>query len=171
MSRACALGLPEVDEEEPWGPHRPVYKVGGKIFATLAAANASQPDRLSVKCESALALHLYEQYPAVRPGYGYQGPRWHWITVHLDGAVPDEELAEMISHSWQCVVDGLPRTARDRLHRLDRDQTRPPAQDRTGGPAPRPSGRSVRGRPGPNGHRSLVHHRGPARGFSEPGPG
>ncbi|WP_369776473.1 MmcQ/YjbR family DNA-binding protein [Streptomyces sp. R33] len=120
-----ALDLPEAGEEEPWGPQRPVYKAGGKIFATLAAANASQPDRLSVKCESALALHLYEQYPAVRPGYGYQGPRWHWITVHLDGTVPDEEIAEMISHSWQCVVDGLPRTARDRLRRLHRDRAQP----------------------------------------------
>ncbi|MEI5098431.1 MmcQ/YjbR family DNA-binding protein [Streptomyces sp. PmtG] len=132
---AYALGLPEVSEEEPWGPHRPVYKTGGRIFATLAAANTSQPDRLSVKCESALALHLYEQYAAVRPGYGYQGPRWHWMTVHLDGTVPDEELVEMISHSWQCVVDGLPRTARDRLHRLHRDQTAPPARGRVDGPA------------------------------------
>ncbi|MFJ3728396.1 MmcQ/YjbR family DNA-binding protein [Streptomyces sp. NPDC090045] len=64
-----------------------------------------------------LALHLREQFPAVRPS-SYGGHRQHWNTVILDGTVPAEELAEMIGHSWAWVVAKLPRPARERLQLL-----------------------------------------------------
>ncbi|MEU2869174.1 MmcQ/YjbR family DNA-binding protein [Streptomyces olivoreticuli] len=112
---AFALALPGATEHEP-GPEMCLYKVGGKIFAVLTEANASRPDQVTLKCDPALALHLREQHPAVRPGtYGH---RRHWNTVTLDGTVPGDELADMIRHSWERVVAGLPRTTRDRLHKL-----------------------------------------------------
>ncbi|SHL84015.1 MmcQ/YjbR family DNA-binding protein [Streptomyces yunnanensis] len=114
-----AMGLPEATESEP-GPGMTLFKVGGKIFAVLTEANASRPDQVTLKCDPDLALHLREQYQAVGPSYYARLP--HWNTVALDGTVPADELADMIEHSWDRVVAGLPRTTRDRLQRLHQDQ-------------------------------------------------
>lgn len=49
-----------------------------------------------------LALALRAKYAAVRPGY-HQNKR-HWNTVELDGSIKDDELREMIDHSYELVV-------------------------------------------------------------------
>jgi predicted DNA-binding protein (MmcQ/YjbR family) len=59
------------------------------------------------------AIELRELYAAVRPGYHTN--KRHWNTVDLDGTVDDTELRTMIEHSYELVVNGLPRRARDRL--------------------------------------------------------
>lgn len=100
---ALALSLPDVTQEEPYGPHRPVYKVGGSIFAMLAAATPTRPDQVTVKCEPHLALHLCEQHAAVRPWY--QGRRWHWITVS-----PDAGTATVPSSHELSPVEPRPQT-------------------------------------------------------------
>ncbi|MFC4517298.1 MmcQ/YjbR family DNA-binding protein [Streptomyces ehimensis] len=110
-----AMGLPEVTEGEP-GPGMCLFKVGGKVFAVLTEATGSRREQVTLKCDPDLALHLREQYPAVGPSF-YARLR-HWNTVVLDGTVPAGELADMIEHSWERVVAGLPRATRDRLQRL-----------------------------------------------------
>ncbi|MEW2576837.1 MmcQ/YjbR family DNA-binding protein [Streptomyces syringium] len=111
----CALALPEATEHEP-GPAMSLYKVEGKIFAVLTLATGARPAQVTLKCDPGLALHLREQYAAVQPGY--YGHRQSWSTVVLDGTVPAAEVTGMIRHSWESVVDKLPRAARERLHRL-----------------------------------------------------
>ena len=69
--------------------------------------------RANLKCDPALALHLRAKYAAVRPGY-HQDKR-HWNTVELSGSIDDDELREMIDHSYECVVEQLPHTQRTRL--------------------------------------------------------
>ncbi|MBO0655612.1 MmcQ/YjbR family DNA-binding protein [Streptomyces triculaminicus] len=117
-----ALALPETVEEEPYGPRRPVFKVGGSIFALLAEATKEHPEQVTLKCEPGLALHLREQYEGIRSWY--EGRRWHWITVPLDGTVPAEELTDMVAHAWEGVVAGLPPATRDRLHRSSAARSR-----------------------------------------------
>ncbi|MEU2867638.1 MmcQ/YjbR family DNA-binding protein [Streptomyces olivoreticuli] len=118
------MGLPEATESGP-GPGMTLFKVGGKVFAVLTEASASRPDQVTLKSDPESALHLREQYPAVGPGF-YARLR-HWNTVVLDGTVPDDELADVIEHSWDRVVVGLPRTTRDRLQKLRGITPRPPA--------------------------------------------
>jgi predicted DNA-binding protein (MmcQ/YjbR family) len=108
----CA-GLPESVEDYPFGDGVAVFKVGGQMFA-LVSLEAS-PGTVNLKCDPDLALELRARYAAVRPGY-HQNKR-HWNTVDLDGSVDDDELREMIDHSYELVVDGLPRAERDRLAR------------------------------------------------------
>ena len=69
--------------------------------------------RVNLKCDPALALHLRAKYAAVRPGY-HQDKR-HWNTVELNGTIDDDELREMIDHSYERVVEQLPHTQRTRL--------------------------------------------------------
>jgi predicted DNA-binding protein (MmcQ/YjbR family) len=108
----CAV-LPESVEDYPFGDGVAVFKVGGQMFA-LESLEAS-PGTVNLKCDPDLALELRARYAAVRPGY-HQNKR-HWNTVDLDGSVDDDELREMIDHSYELVVDGLPRAERDRLAR------------------------------------------------------
>ena len=46
----------------------------------------------------------------MRPGY-HQNKK-HWNTIVLDGTVPDDEIAELIEHSYALVVESLPKSAR-----------------------------------------------------------
>ncbi|MQS16535.1 MmcQ/YjbR family DNA-binding protein [Streptomyces kaniharaensis] len=115
-----AMGLPGATEGEP-GPGMTLYKVGGKIFAVLTEATTSRSHQVTLKCDPDLALHLREQYPAVGPSF--YGRLRHWNTVLLDGTVPADELGEMIEHSWECVVAGLPHTVRERLRSLHQGRT------------------------------------------------
>ena len=108
---AFALALPEVTEEQPFGPEVDVYKVAGKVFALIAPEEI--PPTVSLKCEPGRALSLRAEYEAVIPGYHLN--KKHWNTVILDGTVPDDEIEELVAHSYERVVAGLPRTARDRL--------------------------------------------------------
>ena len=52
-------------------------------------------------------------HAGVRPGY-HQNKR-HWNTVDLDGTIDDTDLQEMIDHSYELVISGLPRSERDCL--------------------------------------------------------
>jgi predicted DNA-binding protein (MmcQ/YjbR family) len=108
---ALALDLNDVTEEQPFGPDVDVYKVSGKIFAIVSAD--STPPSVSLKCEPELALALRQQYCAVTSGYHLN--KKHWNTVTLDGSVPADEVAEMVTHSYERVVATLPRAQRLRL--------------------------------------------------------
>lgn len=40
---------------------------------------------------------------------GYHLNKRHWNTVTLDGSVPEDELLDLIDHSYELVVARLPR--------------------------------------------------------------
>jgi predicted DNA-binding protein (MmcQ/YjbR family) len=115
MTRDEALGLcagfPGAAEEYPFGDGVAVFKVGGRIFALVALD--ADPGSVSLKCDPGLALEWRARFPAVRPGYHLN--KRHWNTVEFDGSVDDDELREMIDHSYDLVVRRLPRAIRDRL--------------------------------------------------------
>jgi predicted DNA-binding protein (MmcQ/YjbR family) len=100
--------MPGAVEDYPFGDEVAVFKVGGKMFALVSLDG--EPGVVNLKCDPALALQLREQYAAVRPGY-HQDKR-HWNSVDLDGSLDDEELREMVEHSYELVVSSLPRRAR-----------------------------------------------------------
>jgi predicted DNA-binding protein (MmcQ/YjbR family) len=107
----CAR-LPGAVEDYPFGDGVAVFKVGGRMFALVPLDG--DPGRVNLKCDPELALHLRARYGAVRPGY-HQNKR-HWNTVDLDGSIPDDELQEMIDHSYELVLGQLPRVRRTPEH-------------------------------------------------------
>jgi predicted DNA-binding protein (MmcQ/YjbR family) len=106
-----ALELPETVVDHAFGPETNVYKVAGKVFGIMVPTD--DPPRVTLKCEPSLALELRAQFPAVTPGYHTN--KRHWNTVTLDGTVPDDEVREMIEHSYERVVATLPKAVRTRL--------------------------------------------------------
>lgn len=108
-----ALELPNTTDDEAFGPGATVFKVEGKVFAILQDSTHGGTAQITLKCEPDLALHLRDQYPAVTPGYHVN--KRHWNTVLLDSTVPAPELREMVGHSYERVVAGLPKAVRERL--------------------------------------------------------
>ena len=110
LRRAC-LARKGVTEAFPFGPQTSVFKVAGKMFALSALR--SEPLKVSLKCEPELAEALRDSYAEIQPGYHLN--KRHWNTVSLDGSLSDEMVRGMIEDSYDLVVAGLPRAARERL--------------------------------------------------------
>lgn len=89
-----------------------VYKVGGKMFALVA--EEADPLRVNLKCDPDEALALRAEHKSVLPGYHMN--KKHWNTVVLDGGLGDGLLKELIDHSYDLVVAGLPAKERQALH-------------------------------------------------------
>jgi predicted DNA-binding protein (MmcQ/YjbR family) len=99
-----------VEESFPFGEDTLVFKVSGKIFL-LTGLNDTQS--FNVKCDPELAISLREQHPEVLPGYHMN--KKHWNTVKLKGSLTEQQLKDMIDHSYELVVSGLPQKDRTLL--------------------------------------------------------
>jgi predicted DNA-binding protein (MmcQ/YjbR family) len=104
------LSKPAARETTPFGPDNLVFKVEGKMFALAALDEV--PPAVNLKCDPDLALELRDRYEQVRPGYHMN--KKHWNTVVLDGVIPEREIRKMIDHSYDLVVQSLPKTRRPR---------------------------------------------------------
>ncbi len=110
MIAACGA-RPGAVEDYPFGDDTAVFKVGGKMFALVSLGPA--PGDISLKCDPDIAVGLRGRYPAITAGYHLS--KRHWNTIQLDGSVPDDELLELIDHSYELVVAGLTRAERNKL--------------------------------------------------------
>ncbi len=86
----------------PFGENVAVYKLGdekGKMFALLE--EGSNPVRISLKCDPGLAELLREKYDTVLAGYHLN--KKHWNTIICSGQIPEDELRDLIRHSYELV--------------------------------------------------------------------
>lgn len=95
--------MPNAWLDYPFGKEVAVYKVGphddGKMFALIA--EGSNPVRVSLKCDPTLAEHLREKYESVLPGYHLN--KKHWNTIIVTGQLSEQELKDLIKHSYDLV--------------------------------------------------------------------
>lgn len=109
--RMALLGFPDTTEETPFDEHTIVYKVSGKMFALTDYRE--KPLSVNLKCDPDLALGLRDEFPCVVPGYHMS--KKHWNTVILDGSVPDSQIDSWIRHSFEQVLNGLPKSRRQEI--------------------------------------------------------
>jgi predicted DNA-binding protein (MmcQ/YjbR family) len=104
--REYCLAKPGAWSDEPWEGDT-VAKVGAKIFAFLGERS------VGLKCGRGrdVADEWLARYPNDVTVMAYIG-RSGWNTLHLNGAISDEEVYEAIDASYEMVVCGLPK--RDR---------------------------------------------------------
>ena len=97
------------DYKPEWGWDR--YMVGGKMFAALlTTADDCAPEyqnhpMLTVKVAPEEGNFLQRQYPDILPGY-YMNKQ-HWISVRLDGAVPQEEVVRLCKSGYALIFAKL----------------------------------------------------------------
>lgn len=96
------------DYKEEWGWDR--YLVSDKMFAAMCQPGPEHKgyncrQLLTLKCDPALSELLRAEYPDIVPGF-YMDKR-HWISVFLDGAVPEEVLRDLCDRSHQLIFSKL----------------------------------------------------------------
>lgn len=97
--------LPHSLETFPFDDETLVFKVGyftkSKMYALTDITQ--EPLRLSVKVDPERGHDLRQQYPqSVVPGYHLN--KKHWVTVTLDGTVPDALVRELLRGSYLLVT-------------------------------------------------------------------
>lgn len=100
-----ALAKPGAWRDEPWEGDE-VAKVGDKIFVFF------NQDAIGVKCgHREQADEWLARYPDSATKMAYIG-KHGWNTLRLDGAIPDDDLADAIDFSYDAVVAKLSRSRR-----------------------------------------------------------
>ena len=99
--RDYCLSKKSVTEGFPFGDQTLVFKVSGKMFATLSLSGES---RMNLKCNPERAIELREYHHYVIPGYHMN--KKHWNTVLYEFASEDE-MKEWINHSYELVYNSL----------------------------------------------------------------
>jgi predicted DNA-binding protein (MmcQ/YjbR family) len=105
---AFLLDLNGAEETYPFGPEARVFKVSGKVFSI------DRPDAptlsITLKALPENVPRLIKSVDGIGPGYHMN--KRHWVTVQLDGSVPDDHLRELIAESHAIVVGALPKRIR-----------------------------------------------------------
>ena len=106
---AFCLAKQGAEETYPWGDAELVAKVGGKAFAFIGLGGGT----VGVKCgrTSAEAAEWRDRYPEAITPSSYIG-RYGWNAVDWTGAVPDDEVRELIDASYEAAVAALPKSRR-----------------------------------------------------------
>jgi len=101
------LSLPNTKLTFPFGEEVAVYKVsiggesdGDKMFALIPEDKT--PVSISLKCDPQLAMLLREKYESVMAGYHLN--KKHWNTILMTGQMSDEEVRDLILHSYNLVT-------------------------------------------------------------------
>jgi len=115
--RELCLQMAGVTEGYPFGEDVLVFKVMGKVFCLMSLD--AVPSTVNLKCEPEKAIDLREQYDAIAPGYHMN--KKHWNTLTLDGSIPSDLCAELLTHSYDRVVAGLTRAKKLELAELAAD--------------------------------------------------
>ena len=89
----------------PFDHNTLVFKVRGKMFA-LTDVEAFEGVNLKVDPEH--GAELRDRYAFVQPAYHMN--KRHWITVVMDGTVPDKLIKGLIDDSYKLVVSGFTKS-------------------------------------------------------------
>ena len=111
--RNFCLALPGVTEGFPFGPETIVFKVMNKMFAL---SNIETYDFVNLKCDPERAIMLREEYDGISPGWHMN--KVHWNSVKTSADVDDELLKELIRHSYELIVESLPKKRKEELKLL-----------------------------------------------------
>ncbi len=110
-ARAYLLSKPHSEQDFPFGEDVEVFKVKGKMFATLSVGKMGKGDGdkcdwwMNLKCDPEEAIMLRDIFQSVIPGYHMNKRLWN--TVILDGSIPHGEIERMIDNSFKLVVSKM----------------------------------------------------------------
>lgn len=107
----CLSKPGNITEEFPFDEETLVFKLFGKMFL-LTNVNEI-PLSMNLKCNPERAIELRERYPAVKPGYHMNKKMWN--TVDADGSLSSRLVFELIDHSYDEVMKGLPKKIQEKI--------------------------------------------------------
>jgi predicted DNA-binding protein (MmcQ/YjbR family) len=112
--RAYCIKKKGVTEDFPFDEETIVFKVMGKMFAL---ADVDLFESVNLKCLPERSIELREHFNGITPGYHMN--KKHWNTIRMDGSVPNELILNLIDHSYQLVVQNLPKSVKADLEKIN----------------------------------------------------
>lgn len=109
--RDYCLSLKGTTESFPFDEVTLVIKVQGKMFALIPLDNIDT--QIALKCDPERAVTLREEFSAIVPAWHFN--KKYWNTVLIDPMISRSFLCELIKHSYDLVVAGLPRKLREEI--------------------------------------------------------
>ena len=106
--REYCLVVKGAEECMPFDNQTLVYKVMGKMFTYVSLQPKDGRFCANMKCAPEKSIELMEQYRDIF--FGYYSDKKYWITVHLEGDVPNALIQELIRHSVEQVIQKLPKS-------------------------------------------------------------
>jgi len=113
LIRQHCLKKKGVTESFPFDDETLVFKVMGKMFALTSL---TPPLSINLKCDPERGVELREEYAEIKPGYHMN--KTHWNTVDLNGTLRTNFVKELIDHSYELVVNSLPKKVKVELEKL-----------------------------------------------------
>lgn len=114
------LSKPGVTEDYPFEGTSVWLKVAGKLFALANIAEMKMRSKevppfhfINLKCEPEKAIELREEHDEIEPGWHMN--KKHWNTLYMNGDLKDSLIKELIDHSYNTVVESLPKKLREEL--------------------------------------------------------
>lgn len=107
-----------VTEHFPFDEVTLVFKVMDKMFALTGLDRWERGEEsINLKCDPEKASLLRAEYEGIQPGFHMNKKHWNTITINKSD-VSEELLRELINHSYDSVVKGLPKKAKAALNHL-----------------------------------------------------
>jgi predicted DNA-binding protein (MmcQ/YjbR family) len=108
--RNYCLSRKGATEDFPFDEETLVFKVMGKMFALT---NVNDFSSVNLKVDPETGVELRERYSSVLEAYHMN--KKHWITVLMDGEVPDKLVFQWVDNSYNLVVSGLTKSQKSAL--------------------------------------------------------
>jgi len=96
------LSMPNIKLDYPFDEETAVYKADNDKMFALISEN-SDPLKISLKGDPKLNKLLREKYETVLPGWHLN--KKHWNTIILTGQLSDDEIKDLIIHSYNLVIN------------------------------------------------------------------
>jgi len=104
-----------VTEEFPFDADTLVFKVLGKMFVIAPLDRWEKGEAtVTLKCDPEYTIELREQYESIHAGPYVSNKHWNSVDIHK-GELSPKFVKELIDHSYDMVVKGLPKKLRDSL--------------------------------------------------------
>ena len=105
----------EVTEHFPFDESTLVFKVLGKMFVIAPLDRWEKGEAtVTLKCDPDYSTELREQYQSIHPGHYVSNKHWNTVDIYKNELQP-KFILELIDHSYDMVVKGLPKKLRDTL--------------------------------------------------------
>ena len=111
------LSFPDTYQDAPFHDDNwQLVRYSGNKKAFLRTYEKEGFLNINVKSDPEKAFFWRDIYSAVRPAY-HQNKR-HWITVVLDGTIPDKDIRLMIAESYDLIADSPTRRIYEAVKRI-----------------------------------------------------
>ncbi|HKK12345.1 MAG TPA: MmcQ/YjbR family DNA-binding protein [Flavobacteriaceae bacterium] len=113
--REYCLSKKGTSEHFPFDEDTLVFKVLGKMFALFPLEDwEAGKGSVSLKADPEYSQELRAEYESIQPGWHMS--KTHWNSVYIyKGELQPKFVLELIDHSYDMVVKGLPKKLRESL--------------------------------------------------------